>query len=608
MPLATIGSTLRLMKPHAPLIASSAGLALLGGLVLAALRAQESPTTPSLPSPLAEAFSPEAWRQEKRIIDLHQHIEGIPERFERAIKIMDASGVGLGVVLGAGTVTPGPDGASDFEKVKAIADRDHPGRFVAHMILDYDGWDAPDWSARAVRQVERGHALGAAGLKEFKRLGLFLKDGQGHLLKVDDPKLDPVWKRCGELGMPVSIHVGDPKAFWEPFDATNERWEELKDHRNWWFGDPEKHPPRLEIVEALDRVIARHPGTTFVAVHFGNNPEDPDWVDRQLDARPNLMVDVAARIPELGRQDPEKLRALFTKHQDRILFATDFMVYSRLILGSAGDAERPTDEDGRTFYQKCWRWFETADRDWPHMTPIQGNWTISSLHLPPAVLRKIYFDNARKLLARSLPLPVARATRLTRDFAPDGVLSEPEWRKAAPLRLEYQTTDATAKPEISTTVRVLWSDAYLYLAYESPFTALTVFEPAQTEERLGLWDKDVVETFINAAPEHPGRYTEFQWAPNGERLDLKLDLPERDFPWSSGMESKVTVDETAKVWRVEARLPLKSLAERPPQPGTRWRINFFRCDKAHQALLAWSPSLSRTFHEPARFGWLEFAE
>lgn len=549
---------------------------------------------------------PAVWRAEKRVIDLHMHIDGTPERFERAVGIMDRAGVGIGVNLSGGTVIPGEGGGkSEFETVKALADARFPGRFVHYMNLDYAGWDEPDFSEKAAGQIEEGHRLGAAGFKEYKRLGLFLKDKTGKLVTIDDPRLDAMWEKCGELGMPVSIHVADPRAFWEAFSDKNERWKELKDHRSWWFGDPAKFPKREELLAALSRVIERHPKTTFVCVHFANNAEDLAWVDHFLDTHPNALADLAARIPEIGRHAPEEVRRIFTKHADRILFATDFMVYDRLILGSSGDGERPTDDDGVTFYNKCWRWMETDDRDWAHMTPIQGDWTISSIKLPPEVTRKIYFDNARKLLAKSLPLPVMSAARADADFAPDGKLDDAAWAKAVPVHMEYQSGDGSALPAMSTTVRALWSDQYFYLGYECPFTKLTTFTPVSKEERLGLWDKDVVEAFIGTDPAKATRYTEFEWAPTGEQLDLKLDLPAKDFPWSSGMESVVTVDEAAKVWRVEVRIPMKSLTETAPKAGTRWRINLFRQDRENNAGLAFSPVLAGSFHAPARFGWLE---
>jgi len=596
------------VKSHA-LIPVGLALAVLGGSIVANRRGQAAnvPASKGLPDPRAEALSPDAWRREKRIIDLHQHFGGTPAQFDRAVRIMDPVGVGIGTNLGAGTVTKKGDAISVFEAQKSLADTRYPGRFIAHMTLDYSGWDEPDWSAKAVAQIEEGHRLGSAGLKEFKRLGLFLKDAKGELIKIDDPKLDPVWAKCGELGMPISIHVADPRAFWQPYDDKNERWEELKDHKNWWFGDPAKYPDRMALLDALDRVIARHRGTTFICVHFGNNPEEPEWVDKALERNPNMMIDIAARIPEIGRQDPEGIRAFFEKHQDRILFATDFMVYDKLILGSSGDEERPTDEDGVTFYNKCWRWFETQDRDWQHMTPIQGSWTINSIGLSPAVCRKVYFDSARKLFARSLPLPAAKATRIRRDFIPDGKLDEAEWASAVPVRLEYQARDASARPELSTPVRILWSDEFLYLSYECPYHELNTYEPAQEGERQGLWEKDVVELFLAPDAANPKRYTEHEWAPNGEKLDLKIDLPQKDFAWSSGMQSAVAIDRNTKVWRVEARIPLKALGP-VPAAGTRWRMNLYRCDTATGVGLAFSPTFKGTFHNPDRFGWLEFAE
>lgn len=553
---------------------------------------------------------PDQWRRERRVIDLHQHVEGIEERLQRWLRIMDRVGVGVGVNLSGGTVTSKPGETSAFERTRALTDRIAPGRAVLHFNLDYAGWDAPDFGERAVQQVERAHALGASGLKEFKRLGLFLRDGSGRLIRIDDPKLDGVWRRCGELGLPVSVHVADPRAFWLPYTQQNERWKELKDHRNWWFGDPNQFPSRTELLAALERVITRHPDTTFVCVHFANNAEDLDWVDHQLDAHPNMFADLAARIPELGRQDPARTRALFTKHQDRILFATDFQVYDRLILGSSGDGERPTDDEAVAFFEKQWRWLETHDRDWPHMTPIQGDWTISSIGLPPSVLRKIYFDNARRLLVRSLPSTILRAKRIDRDFRPDGRLSDREWALAEPFPLEQESVDGRVRAEMSTTCRALWSDRFLYLSYECPFTVLTDFGRARAGERLekgaSLWDRDVVEFFCAPDPARLTEYTEYEWSPNNEGLDLRIRRPDFDFPWTSGMEWKVRVDRRKRVWRCEARIPLESLSGTRPVAGTRWRANLYRIDRANRAFLASNPLLSGSFHTPERFGWLEF--
>lgn len=326
---------------------------------------------------------------------MHVHVDPTPVHFAQAARIMDAAGIGVAVDLSGGTV-------SELARTKRVADETSPARFLEYMNLDYSAWDSPDFAQKAVAQVEEGARLGAAGFKEFKRLGLLLRDRKGNLLHIDDAKLDPMWRRLGELGLPVSIHVADPRAFWLPYDEHNERWKELKDHPRWWFGDAKKYPPRQELLAALERVIARHPETTFVCVHFANDAEDLDWVDAQLDKHPNMMADVAARIPEIGRHDPERVRALFVKHADRIVFGTDFQVYDRMILGSGGSGPPPSDDEAIDFFRKHWRFLETADRDFPHMTPIQGDWTISGIHLPDDVLRRIYFENAEKLLARPL--------------------------------------------------------------------------------------------------------------------------------------------------------------------------------------------------------------
>lgn len=558
----------------------------------------------------AKPWPGDSWRQNHRIIDLHQHINGTEEHVARTVRILDRAGVGLAANLSGGYVTAKAGELSPFEKNQALAERLAPGRFVQYFNLDYSAWNEADFAQRAVQQVERANQLGAAGLKEFKRLGLFLRDDKGELIRIDDPKLDGVWRRCGELGLPVSIHVADPRAFWRPYTAENERWKELKDHRPWWFGDSKLYPPREELLAALERVIARHPRTTFVCVHFANNAEDLDWVDRQLTLHPNMHADLAARIPELGRHDPEKLRQLFIRHQDRIFFATDFQVYNRLILGSSGDGENPTDDDAVAFFHKEWRWLETRDRNWPHMTPIQGDWTISSIGLPSEVLRKIYFDNARRLLVRSLPLTRITARRIQRDFKPDGRLKEKEWATAPAFPLEQLTQDGRTRTELSTTCRVLWSDTHLYVGYECPFTELADFGAPQAGERIkspaALWEKDVVELFVAPDPSRLDQYTEYEWAPNNDALDLRIRRPEFDFAWSSGMEWKVRVDRRRKVWTCETRIPLGSLAAEAPRVGTRWRANLYRIDRAGKAFLASNPTLNGSFHTTDRFGWLEF--
>jgi hypothetical protein len=558
------------------------------------------------------------WRAERRIIDLHQHLDYKPDLLARAIQVMDTAGVGLGVDLTPGTVTPGPNSSpSEFEQHKQMEDSLFPGRWIQYMNLDYRNWDQPDFSQQAVKQVEEGHRLGAAGFKEWKRLGLYLRDGKGALLKIDDPKLDPMWERLGQLHMPVSIHVADPKAFFEPYNEKNERWKELKDHPNWWFGDTNKFPTFHGLLEALNRVISRHPKTTFVCVHFGNNAEELDWIDRSLAQHPNMMVDLAARIPEIGRHDPEAVRKLFLKYQDRILFATDFQsLEHKMILGSSGNEPAPTIADAEVFFAKEWRWLETADRNWEHMTPIQGDWTISSIHLPASVLRKVYFDNAEKLLARSLPVPRLKARHTTCDFEPNGDLAKPIWQLAVPARLEYKSLDCTPRPELSTRVRALWSEKFVYLGYECPYTRVTVFEPPLHDrkrfdlqkEGVSLWDRDVVEAFIGTDSQQPGRYAEFELAPTNERLDVMVNLPAKDFAWNSAFRTAVQLNPKTGIWTCELRIPVAALSVRPPARGTHWRLNLFRCDRANHAALAWRPTLTGTFHQPERFGSLEFVE
>ncbi len=200
-------------------------------------------------------------------------------------------------------------------------------------------------------------------------------------------------------------------------------------------------------------------------------------------------------------------------------------------------------------------------------------------------------------------LPTLRARHIRLDFSPDGDLTKPVWEEAKPVRLERESRTAQPRVDLSTTVRALWTDRFLYLSFDCPFTQLTVFDPVQADERFGLWERDVVEAFIASDPNDMDRYTEYEVSPTNERLDVRI--PEKDFAWSSGFQSGTRVSEESKRWSAEMKIPFAALGGRP-KSGSWWRINLYRCDYANKAFLAFRPTLTGTFHTPDRFGVLSF--
>ena len=263
-----------------------------------------------------------------------------------------------------------------------------------------------DYGKAMAADLAESKRLGALGLKIPKGLGLGYPASDGeHLLTVDDRGLDPLFDKAGQLGMPVAIHIGDPKAFWKPATPDNERWDELGAHPEWsFYGQPV--PSWADLYAAFERRVARHPKTIFIAVHFGNDPEDPDAVARMLDKYRNFYIDTAARVPEIGRHDAAKMRRFFEKYQDRILFGTDTGVgptQDEMMYGSNGP-NPPTRADEDRFFLATWRYFETDDKQFESPTPIQGRWRIDGVGLPESVLRKIYFENAARILHWKPPL------------------------------------------------------------------------------------------------------------------------------------------------------------------------------------------------------------
>jgi hypothetical protein len=201
--------------------------------------------------------------------------------------------------------------------------------------------------------------------------------------------------------------------------------------------------------------------------------------------------------------------------------------------------------------------------------------------------------------------PTIRASFVSRDFALNGDVSKAAWQKARPVSLERESKTTKLRPELATTVRALWSEQFLYLAYDCPFTRLTIYEPVQEKERFGLWERDVVEAFIGSDTDIK-RYTEYEVSPTNERLDVRIALPNYDFEWSSRFESATRVDEKNKRWTAEMRIPMGALTDQKPSAGANWRINLYRCDYASKGMLAFSPTLVGSFHTPEKFGMLKF--
>lgn len=328
------------------------------------------------------------------VVDAHNHLgpafggDWATRPPRDLIATLDESGVEMIVDLDGGQ---GGALSTEIERWQAAC----PDRVAVFAGLDYDSWSAdPDFGETEAARLRDSTARGARGLKVWKLLGLRARDPLGRLVTVDDPRLDPLWAVAAELDLPVVIHIADPIAFFEPLDPSNERWEELHAHPDWHFwptraaDEPNApgFPPFDALLAAFGRLIARHPRTTFVGAHVGCAAEDLGLVGRLLEENPNLNVDIAARIGELGRQ-PYATRSFFLRHADRILFGVDL-------------------EPDPDIYAIHYRFLETLDESFDYGTeavPGQGRWQIHGIGLPDDVLRKVYRDNARRILR--LPLP-----------------------------------------------------------------------------------------------------------------------------------------------------------------------------------------------------------
>jgi predicted TIM-barrel fold metal-dependent hydrolase len=352
------------------------------------------------PKSMLQVHESRVERSKFPVIDFHTHIS-VAAKSEKGVELTpDRQYLGtpqeLLAVMDRKNIQTMVNLTGGYEKGLAEAvtkyDRGYPGRFLTFAEPSYSRFKEANFPKLQAQAIEQAHSAGARGLKILKTLGLYLRENitSGTLVKIDDPRFDPMWEACGQLNMPVAIHISDPVAFFTPTDRFNERFEELNNHPDWSFYGAD-FPSNAELLEARNRVIARHPKTQFVTLHFGNFSENLQNVGENLDRYPNMYVDMAARIGELGRQ-PFTSRKFFDKYQDRILFATDATPH--------GD-EFPQQVFNDQLYEIYYRFLETEDEYFdyaPAKIPPQGRWRIYGINLPDAILRKVYHDNAARLL------------------------------------------------------------------------------------------------------------------------------------------------------------------------------------------------------------------
>mgnify|MGYP005846707995 CR=1 FL=1 len=388
--------------------AAGAMMAAFGGA--AGPLAQQRSSAPAGPGKLAlENFEPRsmlhvtATRVERArfpLIDIHTHLSfaakaqnGVPLSEERRylappaelLPVMDRKNIRLLVNVTGGMGAGLRDAVARYDRV-------HPGRFLTFTEPWWSRSAEPGYPRFQADEIARAHKDGARGLKIAKTLGLYLREKvvAGPLIKVDDARFDPMWEACGSLGIPVVIHVSDPEAFFLPVDRFNERWEELHAHPDWSFQGKD-FPSNAELLEARNRVMARHPRTQFVVLHVGNNAENLGYVSGCMERFPNMHVELGARIGELGRQ-PRASRRFFERYQDRILFGTD---------ATPRGYDYPQQLYGDALYEIYFRFLETEDEYFdyaPARIPPQGRWKIYGIGLPDGILRKVYQTNAGRLL------------------------------------------------------------------------------------------------------------------------------------------------------------------------------------------------------------------
>jgi len=250
------------------------------------------------------------------------------------------------------------------------------GRFIIFTNIDFYDFGEEGWIERTLQDLEDDVKSGANGLKIYKNLGLTLKDGNDERVAVDDRRLEPIWEKCGELGIPVLIHTGEPFQFWQPKDKNNERWLELKQKPN-RYRDPEIFPSWEQVMGEQQNVFRKHPNTIFINAHLGWLGNDLANLGKLMDELPNMYTEIGAVLAELGRQ-PRFAREWFIKYQNRIMFGKD--------------SWNPEE------YYVYFRVLETKDEYFDYYRKRHAFWKMYGLDLPDDVLKKMYYKNALRII------------------------------------------------------------------------------------------------------------------------------------------------------------------------------------------------------------------
>lgn len=369
--------------------------------------------------PAARPAAPQAHRPPYqtayRVINVHHHW-GNPDvdAVLAQVEVMDASRMAVAVNLDAGRTDGNLAGWIELE-------RRFPGRFVnfaKFTLRDFEGAKEPPFFQNLVRELEGAARMGIRGVKVWKDLGMNIQDGSGTLLKVDDPRLDPFWARCGQLGLPVLIHTADPREYWYPLTPNSLHYGSRTEEQQ-YYNIPGM-PRWEELIEQRDHVLRKHPNTTFIGAHFGSMTFDLQGLAERLDRYPNFHVECAARLRILGRLNPKAVRDFFVKYQDRILFGTDGMLlFSRKSAGGGknilvypiddpewtrtdpkdAEAVRRWKEGQVRFYGRHFEYFETDHSDLVDPSGFGPGWArLTGAKLPPEVLEKFYHGNAERLI------------------------------------------------------------------------------------------------------------------------------------------------------------------------------------------------------------------